>query len=275
MGNIMQRNHVNILGDGKQTVVFGHGFGCSQDIWKYLVPSFLKDYRVVLFDYVGSGKSDCSVYDGARYSSLEGYAEDLLEVLEELKLGPVVFVGHSVSSMIGLLTSVKKPELFQALIMISPSPRYRNDLPDYYGGFSEDDIRELLQLMEKNFVGWATASAAALINTPDQPFLARQLEEAFHAEDPVIMKNFAKATFQSDHRKDLPEVSVPSLFIQCSEDSIVPIEVADYLHAHIHESSLQVIEAKGHYPQLSCPKETADVIINYLSGRNDKSKQGF
>lgn len=268
MQDILVRNNVTILGEGEQTIVFGHGFGCSQDTWKYLIPDFLEKFRVVLFDYVGSGKSDCSAYDQQRYSNLEGYAEDLMEVIEALNTNPVIFIGHSVSSMIGLLTSIKKPEYFKALIMIGPSARYMNDLPDYYGGFEDKDIQELLYMMEKNFVGWATANAAALINTPEQPILAKKLEETFCEEDPVIMRNFAEATFMSDHRKDLHNASIPTLIIQCSEDSIVPIEAANYLHENIKNSVLNVIEAKGHYPQLSCPKDTSEVILNYLTETN-------
>jgi sigma-B regulation protein RsbQ len=263
--DIFLRNNVTILGEGKQTIVFGHGFGCSQDIWKYMIPDFLEQFRIVLFDYVGSGKSDCSAYNEQRYSDLNGYAEDLMEVLEALNTEPVIFIGHSVSSMIGLLASVKQPDYFKSLVMIGPSARYMNDLPEYFGGFNDSDIRELLYMMEKNFVGWATASAAALINTPEQPTLAKKLEETFHAEDPVIMRNFAEATFMSDHRKDLPKATVSSLIIQCAEDSIVPIEAANYLHENIKNSVLNVIEAKGHYPQLSCPHDTSEVILNYLN----------
>lgn len=265
MQDILLRNNVTILGKGKQTIVFGHGFGCSQEIWKYMIPSFLETYRVVLFDYVGSGKSDCAAYKEERYGNLYGYAKDLIEVLEAIKEEPVIFIGHSVSSMIGLLASIEKPQYFKRLIMIGPSARYMNDLPDYYGGFDDKDIDELLYMMEKNFVGWATASAAALINTPEQPILAKKLEETFHAQDPIIMRNFAEATFMSDHRKELPNATIPTLIVQCAQDSIVPMEAANYLHAHIKNSELTVIETKGHYPQLSCPEVTSRVILNYLT----------
>ena len=265
MQNVLLRNNVTILGEGKQILLFGHGFGCSQGIWEPMIPYFTKHFKIVLFDYVGSGNSDCSSYDANRYSNLYGYAKDLLEILEALNSEPVIFIGHSVSSMIGLLASIEKPEYFKSLIMISPSARYLNDLPGYYGGFQESDILELLHMMEKNFVGWATASAAALINTPEQPALAKRLEESFHAEDPVIMRNFAEATFLTDNRKELPKVTVPTLIIQCSEDSIVPIEAARYLHEQIKNSTLRVVGAKGHYPQLSCPEETSEVILSYLN----------
>lgn len=265
MEDIYFRNNIKIFGEGEQTLVFGHGFGCSQTIWKYMVPFFSDDYRIVLFDYVGSGKSDCLSYDTNRYHNLHGYAEDLLEVLTALDSGPVIFIGHSVSGMIGLLAAVQKPELFKSLIMIGASARYLNELPDYYGGFDAHDIRELLQMMEKNFVGWASANAAELINAPEQPLLAKKLEETFHAEDSVIMRNFAEATFLSDHRADLQKVAIPTLLIQCAQDSIVPIAAADYLHAHIANSTLRVLEAKGHYPQLSLPQETSMVIRGYLA----------
>ncbi len=264
MKDILVRNNVTILGEGKQTLVFGHGFGCSQKIWKDMVPYFLKNFRVILFDYVGSGQSDSFAYDRERYRTLHGYSQDLSEILEVLNTDSIIFVGHSVSSMIGLLTSIAKPELFKALIMIGPSARYMNDLPEYYGGFNERDIRALLKIMERNFIGWASANAADLMNAPEQPNLAKKLEETFHAEDPIIMRNFAEATFLSDHRVDLVKVTVPSLIIQCSEDSIVPIEAAHYINERIKDSVLKVMEVKGHYPQLSLPKETSMVILDYI-----------
>lgn len=264
MKDILSRNNVNIIGKGKKTIVFGHGFGCDQKIWKFMTPYFEQKYRIVLFDYVGSGNSDLNSYKAEQYKNLHGYAKDLLEVLEALDNDSVIFVGHSVSSMIGMLASIEKPDYFEALIMIGPSPRYINEKPDYFGGFDDKDVRELLNMMEMNYVGWASMNAAALMNNPDRPMLAQQLERTFSSENPVIMRNFAEATFFSDHRKDLPKVTVPTFIIQCSEDSIVPIQVAHYLHNNIKNSKLEVIGAKGHYPNLSQPEETAQLIIKYL-----------
>lgn len=265
MNNIQSRNNVKVIGEGKKTIVFGHGFGCDQKVWDFLISYFEKDYRIVLFDYVGSGESDMAAYNEERYKNLEGYSMDILEILDELNLGPVVFIGHSVSGMIGLLASIEKPEYFETLIMICPSSRYINDKPDYLGGFDDNDVKELLKMMEMNFVGWATMNAVALMNTPEQPMLAQHLKETFCKENSSIMRNFAKATFLSDHRCDLPKATVPSLIIQCSEDSVVPIEAANYLHENLKSSTLKVMDAKGHYPNISRPKETADIILQYLS----------
>lgn len=264
MNNIHKRNHVTILGDGEEIVVFGHGFGCSQDIWTHMIPYFKDTYQLVLFDYVGSGKSDLNAYDIARYKNLEGYALDVIDVLEALDIGPVLFVAHSVSAMIALLAANKRPDLFKSIVMIAPSPRYMNDLPNYKGGFDSEDISELLNMMERNFAGWASASVASLIQTPDNPELVHELESSFHSEDPIIMKNFAQATFMSDHRLDLDSFKTPCLIIQCSEDSIVPIEVGYYLHDHIQDSQLHIMNSRGHYPQLSKPEETSRLVLDFL-----------
>lgn len=265
MDNILIRNNVKIIGEGTKTIVFGHGFGCDQNVWNFITPYFISEYKIVLFDYVGSGNSDLKAYDINRYKNLFGYAEDLLEVLGVLKSDPVIFVGHSVSSMIGLLASLKKPEYFQALVMIGPSPRYINDLPQYYGGFSENDVKELLKMMEMNYTGWASLNAANFMNNPERPILGKKLEEIFTAENPVIMSNFARATFLSDHRGDLMKTTLPCLIVQCSEDSIVPVEVAEYLHKNIKNSELEIIEVKGHYPHISEPIVTSDLIKRYVS----------
>ncbi|WP_058303033.1 alpha/beta fold hydrolase [Gorillibacterium timonense] len=271
MEAIIERNNIRIQGEGDRTLIFGHGFGCEQNIWRSMIPYFEKDYRIVLFDYVGSGNSDLAAYNPERYSTLYGYVADLLDILEALEIEKAVFVGHSVSSMIGLLASIRKPEAFQSMVLIGPSPRYINDLPDYYGGFDERDVKELLQMMEMNFVGWASMNAAALMDNPERPVLTEQLKDTFCAEDPAIMKNFAQATFLSDHRRELPEVTVPCLIVQCSVDSIVPLEVAEYLHKQLRNSRLEVISARGHYPNLSQPKETSELIRSYL---DDSEAQG-
>lgn len=264
MQPIKYRNNVTILGKGKQTIVFGHGLGCDQTIWKYITPPFEEKYQIVLFDYVGSGNSDLSAYESDRYKDLNGYAMDLLEIIEALALKDVIFIGHSVSSMIGTLASIQQPEVFKCLIMIAPSPRYINDI-NYIGGFNEEDVKELLTMMEMNFVGWASVTAPLAMNNPQNPKLGQDLQSRFCSGDPIITREFAQATFLSDHRNDLSQISVPTLIIQCSEDSMVPKEVGEYLHQHIQNSTLLLTEAKGHYPQLSDPTETVAIIQNYLA----------
>ncbi len=267
MEDVLKRNHVTIIGNGKNkdTIILGHGFGCDQKVWHQIIPHLEKDYQIILFDYVGSGESDKSKYLAERYRNLDGYAMDLKEILDYMKIRDAIFIGHSVSSMIGVLACVHNPKYFKKMILISPSPRYLNDLPDYFGGFDKNDINEILTFMEMNFLGWATANAAALMDNPDRPNLAVQLKDTMTKEDPMVMKNFARATFLSDYRKQLPHVSTNTLIIQCSVDSIVPIEVAKYLNEHIKDSTLKIIEARGHYPHLSMPQRTADCILDFIN----------
>lgn len=264
MQNILKRNNVNIVGEGQKTIVFGHGFACDQTIWNSILPYFKKDYRIVLYDYVGSGKSDITAFDKNRYNTLHGYSKDLLEILEALNLDKIIFVGHSVSAMIGLLASIKKPELFEAMILIGSSARYLNDEPNYHGGFDERDVQELIEMMEMNFTGWATAAAAIFMNNPDRHSLTENLIKTYTDENPVIMKNFAEATFLSDHRQDLPLVTVPSFIMQCSEDSVVPLQAAQYLQEHLPNNRFVLMNSTGHYPHLSNPEETIMLIKNYI-----------
>jgi sigma-B regulation protein RsbQ len=261
---IIARNNVKIFGRGTQPMLFAHGFGCDQNMWRFVTPSFQDEYRIVLFDYVGSGKSDLDAYDPARYSSLEGYAQDVLDVCHALDLRDVIFVGHSVSSMVGVLAANREPELFARLILVGPSPRYINDPPAYVGGFDRGDIEGLLETMEKNYVGWANFLAPAIMKNPERPELSRELEASFCSTDPIIARRFAEATFFADNRQDLSAVRVPSLIIQCSDDMIAPLEVGDYLHQALPGSTLRVLRATGHCPHMSHPDETIDVIREYL-----------
>jgi sigma-B regulation protein RsbQ len=263
--NIISRNNVKITGKGEKTMVLAHGFACDQNIWKSLLPYFEQEYRIVLFDYVGSGQSDSQAYQPEKYKDLYGYAQDLLDVLEAVKTEQTIFVGHSVSGMIGMLASLQKPAYFEKIIMIGASPRYINEEPDYHGGFNEKDVRDLFLLMEMNFIGWASMSAPMFMNNPERPQLAEKLASAYTAENPVIMRQFAEATFFSDHRQDLALMAIPSLLLQCAEDSVVPLEIAHYLHKHLKNSKLALMSARGHYPQLSQPDETARLIKSYLS----------
>lgn len=261
---ILRRNNVKILGKGSRTVVFAHGFGCDQNMWRFVMPAFEDEFRIVLFDYVGAGKSDISAYDPQRYASLEGYSCDVLEILRALDLHDVIFVGHSVSAMIGILASIAEPARFSHLVMVGPSPCYIDSEPDYKGGFKRNDIEELLDLMDKNYLGWASFLAPVVMQNSETPEHASELEASFCSTDPVTAKAFAKATFLSDYRNVLGEVSVPSLILQCSEDAIAPDEVGDYMHLNIAGSVLKRMKATGHCPHVSHPAETISLIKNYL-----------
>jgi sigma-B regulation protein RsbQ len=264
---ITVRNNVNVLGQGTQPMMFAHGFGCDQNMWRLIAPAFTADHRVVLFDYVGAGKSDRGACSPERYSSLDGYARDVLDICEALDLRDVIFVGHSVSGMIGLLAAMRAPERFAQLIMVSPSPSYLNDLPHYRGGFEREEIDGLLGMMEKNYMGWANMLAPLIMQNAERPELARELEQSFCSTDPVIARRFAEVTFFSDNRKDLPNAPVPSLILQCTQDTIAPVEVGQYMHRHMPASTLQLLQATGHCPHMSHPQETIQQIRTYLSSR--------
>jgi sigma-B regulation protein RsbQ len=258
------RNNVKVFGKGTQPMLFAHGFGCDQNMWRFVAPAFENDYRIVLFDYVGSGKSDLAAYDAVRYSSLDGYAQDVLDVCHALDLENVIFVGHSVSGMVGVLAANREPERFARLVLIGPSPRYINDAPDYVGGFERADIEGLLETMEKNYIGWANFLAPAIMKNPDRPELSEELEASFCSTDPVIAKRFAEATFFADNRGDLASVRVPSLIMQCSDDMIAPNAVGDYLSRELPGSTLRTLAATGHCPHMSHPEETIAVMREYL-----------
>ncbi len=245
-------------------MIFAHGFGCDQNMWRFVTPAFEDDYRIVLFDYVGSGRSDLRAYSPERYGDLNGYAQDVLDVCAELELTDVIFVGHSVSGVIGMLASIREPERFDRLILVGPSPCYFNDPPAYRGGFERADIEGLLETMEKNYIGWANFLAPAIMKNPDRPELAEELEASFCSTDPVIARRFAEATFFADNRADLARVRVPSLIMQCSEDMIAPNEVGEYVHRELPGSTLRVMRATGHCPHMSHPEETIEVIREYL-----------
>ena len=263
--NILLRNNVNISGSSNLPVmVFAHGFGCDQNMWRFITPAFQDNYRIVLFDYVGSGRSDRRAYHPEKYASLDGYAQDVLDVCHALDLKDIVFVGHSVSSMIGMLASIKEPNRFEHLILIGPSPCYINDPPDYIGGFDREDIEGLLGVMERNYLGWASFLAPVVMKNPDRSELTAELEESFCSTDPDTARRFAEATFLADNRRDLPKVTVPSLIMQCSEDAIAPCEVGQYLHRSLWGSTLRLMEATCHCPHMSHPEETVAIIKEYL-----------
>ena len=244
-------------------MLFAHGFGCDQNMWRYVAPAFEDDFKVVMFDHVGAGASDLSAYDPAKYSSLDGYADDVLEICRGFELGNVVFVGHSVSAMIGILAAIKAPEVFSNLILVGPSPRYIND-ENYVGGFSEPQITELLDFLDSNHMGWSEAMAPVIMGNPDRPELGQELTNSFCRTDPNVARRFARTTFLSDNREDLDRLNTPSLILQCSEDIIAPIEVGRYVHEHLPNSTLAILEATGHCPNLSAPEETIAAIKAYL-----------
>lgn len=262
--HIASRNNVNIFGNGNQPMLFAHGFGCDQNMWRYITPAFQDDYKIIVFDYVGCGKSDLSAYNPERYASLHGYAKDVLEICEELQLTDVIFVGHSVSAMIGMLAAIEEPRYFSKMIMIGPSPSYIND-DDYVGGFERKDIEGLLEMMEKNYIGWANFLAPAVMGNADRGYLGEELVQSFCSTDPIIARRFAEATFLSDNRKDLRHNKIDSLVLQCAEDMIAPPEVGNYLAKNLPNSSLRIMNATGHCPHMSHPDEVIDLIKEFLS----------
>lgn len=264
--DVLRRNNVKVFGRGTQPMVFAHGFGCDQNMWRFITPAFENDYRIVLFDYVGSGHSDLRAYDRTRYGTLGGYAEDLLDVCRALDLRDAIVVGHSVSGIVAVLAAKREPHRFAQLVLIGPSPRYINDT-DYVGGFDRADIDGLLETMEKNYIGWANYLAPAIMANPDRPELAGELAESFCSTDPVIARRFAEVTFLSDNREDLVDVTVPSLILQCSADIIAPLEVGEYVHRHLPLSTLRVMRATGHCPHMSHPEETIREMKDYLRGK--------
>lgn len=261
--DILTRNNVRVSGRGTQPMLFAHGFGCDQNMWRLVTPAFEDEYRIVLFDYVGSGNSDLRAYDAPRYSTLDGYAQDLLDVVHALDLHDVVLVAHSVSSMVSVLAANREPERFARLVLIGPSPRYIND-PPYVGGFERQDIEGLLEMMDHNYIGWANFLGPAIMKNADRPELGDELATSFCSTDPVVARRFAEATFLSDNRADLAHVRVPSLILQCSDDMVAPLEVGDYLHREMPDSTLRVMEATGHCPHMSHPDETVRLIREYL-----------
>lgn len=243
--------------------MFAHGFGCDQNMWRFITPAFENDYQIILFDYVGAGQSDVSAYNQERYASLQGYAQDVLEICKELDLKDLVFVGHSVSSMIGLLAAIEEPRHFKELIMVGPSPCYINK-NGYKGGFEKKDIEGLLETMEKNYIGWANFLAPNIMGNKGRPHLGNELIQSFCSTDPLIARQFAEAVFFSDNREDLKKIKIPSLILQCSEDIIAPLEVGEYLSKNLPNSTLRIMKATGHCPHMSEPEETISLIRDYL-----------
>ncbi len=259
-----RRNNVVLSGKpGRQVMVFAHGFGCDQNMWRFVAPAFEKDFQTLLFDHVGAGKSDLSAYSKEKYGDLQGYAADIVEIGKEYGLKDAVFVGHSVSAMIGILAATKAPGMFGTLVLVAPSPCYIND-GEYHGGFTRDEIGELLESLDSNHLGWSMTMAPMIMGNPDREELGAELAESFCRTDPGIAMDFARTTFLSDCRDILGDSEIPSLILQCSNDIIAPLSVGDYLHTKMKNSTLVVLSATGHCPNLSAPEETVAAMKSFL-----------
>lgn len=259
----IQKNNIHVFGEGGKALIFAHGYGCDQRVWRFVAPAFQDEYKIVLFDHVGSGGSDLSAYSHTRYSTLKGYADDVLELCQELALTDAIFVGHSVSAMIGVLAAIKEPARFEKLILIGPSPRYINDF-NYVGGFSQGDIEGLLDSLESDHLGWSSTMARVIMGNPERPELGDELADSFCRMNPDIAKHFAQVTFLSDNRADLPKLKTRTLLLQCSNDVIAPEMVGQYLHRNLTNSVLRVLKATGHCPHLSAPEETIAAMRTFL-----------
>jgi sigma-B regulation protein RsbQ len=261
---ITKRNNITISGAGKKTLLLAHGFGCDQNMWRFMLPALTPHYKVILFDYVGSGKSDITHYDKARYSSLEGYAQDILDICEALELHDVIFVGHSVSSMIGLIASIQKPTLFSQLVMICPSPCFLNFKPDYIGGFEKADLEELIDLMDKNYIGWANYLAPLVMGSNNSEQFVGELSGSFCSTDPLVAKTFAKATFFSDYRHLLKEAKHPVLIFQSSQDALASSDIGEYMTKQLPQADLKLVEAQGHCLHMTHPDIINQGLRDYI-----------
>lgn len=260
---ILRRSNVQVRGDGARVMMFAHGFGCDQHMWAPVAREFERDFRTVLFDYVGHGRSDHSAFDPDRYAKLDGFAADVIEIGEALGIEGGVFVGHSVSAMIGALASLRAPGMFTDLVMVGPSPRYIDD-EGYRGGFSQEQIEELLDFLDSNHLGWSAAMAPLIMGQPDRPELGEELANSFCNTDPDMARHFARITFLSDNRDDLARIQVRTLVLQCSDDIIAPVEVGEYVHASLPNSEYRLLDATGHCPNLSAPEEVARAIRGFV-----------
>lgn len=263
--SLMNRNNVQLSGEGEGAVFFIHGYGCDQNMWRFVAPAFEKNYKVVLIDLVGSGNSDIAAYDYNKYSSLQGYVSDIIEICDFLVLKDVVLVGHSVSAIIAGLASIERPDLFKKLVMVCPSPSYINEeATGYVGGFNQNDIEELIDMLNKNYLGWSSAIAPVIMGNPEQPQFSRELTNRFCRNNPDIARHFAKLTFTGDNRHDLERIRLPTLIIQNSHDIIAPLEVGLFVHQHIQGSSLKVLATNGHCPHLTAPEATLTAMIDFI-----------
>jgi sigma-B regulation protein RsbQ len=263
MASLADRHNAKLVGSSARTMMFAHGFGCDQNMWRFVAPAFEDDFRILLFDHIGAGSSDLSAYDPEKYATLDGYADDVIALARDAGVKEGVFVGHSVSAMIGLLAAKKAPELFNTLVMVGPSPRYIDD-GGYVGGFTEAQVEELLEFLDSNHMGWSQAMAPAIMGNTDRPELGQELTDSFCRTDPEIAKRFARTTFLSDNRADLGDLAARVLILQCREDVIAPISVGEYVHDALPGSELVILDATGHCPNLSAPEATIAAIRAFI-----------
>jgi sigma-B regulation protein RsbQ len=265
MVDILKRNNVKIFGQGEQVILFAHGFGGDQTVWRYVLDAFTEDYKVVLFDYVGIGNSDHSAYKPKLYSSLSGFAQDILDICAALQLHQVIFVGHSVSSMIGLLAAIEKPEYFKKLVFLGPSSRYLND-GEYAGGLERSDLDGLFEMLDNNYLGWSQMMAPAIMGEKNPSEKQNELVESFLAVDPAVSQNFARVTLLSDHREKLPFLTVPSLTVQCMDDVMAPETAGQYIYQHTPKNTYLELNTSGHCPHISNPEQVIKAIKDYITG---------
>jgi len=261
--SVLKRNNVTVQGKGTTPILFAHGFGCDQNMWRLVIPAFIDEYKIVLFDHVGAGNSELSAYDPEKYSLLDGYAADILEIVRELELRNIVFVGHSVAAMMGILAARQAPDLFSKLVLVGPSPCYIND-GNYIGGFEKEQIEELLESLDTNHLGWSMTMAPVIMGNADRKELGEELANSFCRTDPAIARQFARTTFLSDTRDVIASVDIPTLILQCSQDVIAPQSVGEYLHERMPQSQLVIMKATGHCPNLSEPEETIAAVKAFL-----------
>src|SRR5215207_8437945 len=268
--SVVQRNNVVVSGRGSEPIVFAHGYGCDQNMWRFVAPAIDPDYKVIRFDHVGHGRSEASAFDPRKYASLHGYADDLVKICDELGVQRGVFVGHSVSAMIGVLAAVERPDLFDRLVLIGPSPCYLND-EGYVGGFNRKDIEELLDFLDSNHLGWSSTMAPVIMGNSDRPELTQELANSFCRTDPEVAKHFARVTFLSDNRADLRKLAKRTLVLQCSNDAIAPDSVGSFVCDQLPDGELVPLEATGHCPNLSAPEETVAAIERFLASSGAKN----
>eukprot|EP01013_Petalomonas_cantuscygni_P004879 TRINITY_DN15338_c0_g1_i1.p2 TRINITY_DN15338_c0_g1~~TRINITY_DN15338_c0_g1_i1.p2 ORF type:complete len:267 (-),score=70.09 TRINITY_DN15338_c0_g1_i1:31-831(-) len=257
-------NNINFAGSGEAPIVFAHGFGCDQSMWKQVAPDFEKDHRVILFDLTGAGQSNRARYDFTRYETLDGHAEDVVEILEELDLRDVTLVGHSVSAMIASLAAISAPDRIARLVLVAPSPCFLND-GDYIGGFEKTDLEGILDLMDENYLGWASQFAPQIAGEPGGGPAADDLTQSFCQTDPDVARHFGRVTFMSDRRADVPRTNRPALILQCSDDLLAPVGVGEWMHRSIEGSTLEVLPVNGHCPHMTAPDLTLGAIRRFLA----------
>ena len=264
--DVYRRNNLRVLDAEGPVILYAHGFGCNQTMWNKITPTFRQTHQQILFDYVGSGQSDLSAFDPHRYSNLQGYALDILEICDALGItSGVTFVGHSVSCSAGILASIARPELFDRLILIGPNPCFVNDPPDYVGGFEKQDLEGLLDLMEQNYIGWAHYLAPVVSAQGEEDVVTAELSDSFCSTDPETTKVFARTTFFSDNRVDLAKVTRPCLILQHRNDTLAPLAVGEYVHAHLPGSTLKILEVQGHCGHMSAPLLVAEAIRAFIN----------